>query len=130
MIRFHRQRQIGSVNPGFGEPEAVQNRRSRMAHRPPDDAGKTCPTSDLHQWKGISLLRRECAAIPQEAQQFEERQPKNRKITPFDPSKELDPSSLEPVTADRPENRRPLSAEIGVQKRVAKVAHRQSITEV
>src|SRR6202011_5337206 len=56
VMRLHRQRKISPVGAGLVEPEAMQQRRARMAYRPSDDAGKACGTGDLHQTGNLDII--------------------------------------------------------------------------
>ena len=40
LLRAHRQRHVGAVDPGLVEPETMQHRRARMGDRPAHDPGE------------------------------------------------------------------------------------------
>jgi hypothetical protein len=79
MLRPNRQRDISSIYAGLIEPEAVQQRLSRMGHWPSHDPGEACRPIDFHHItnRDYRWLRAKGSPASQEANELEQRQPKN-----------------------------------------------------
>ena len=72
-----------------------------------------------------SRSRAEHLPAAQKLCELEQRQSQNGKVIASDLVKELDPSSLQPIRADRTKNRGPLSHKIPIQKRITEPPHAQ-----
>src|SRR6266487_3568174 len=75
-----------------------------------------------HRNMGSSQQR---APLAQKAQELDQRQAENGKVVTGNPREQLDTPTLQPIGANRPEQRVPLGGNVRFQKGIAELPHDQ-----
>src|SRR5215471_5969895 len=121
MVGPHRQRYIGTIDPGLLEPEPMEQRRPRVSDRPAHDPGHAGCPGDFHRGR----LCEDFAATSQEGEKLQKWKPEDREVISFDTLKQLRTSAFEPIGTDRAENLRAFGRNIVVEVLITEFPHFQ-----